>query len=35
MKEGKRAALGEINNESKDIMTLKVGNVGPAEYVKI
>ncbi len=35
VKEGKRAALGEINSESKDIMTLKVGNVGPREYVKI
>ena len=35
VKQGKQAAYGEVNAESKDILTLKVGNVPPNEAVKI
>jgi len=32
---GKQAAYGELNSQSKDILNLKVGNVGPNQPVKI
>ncbi len=33
--EGKKAAYGELNADSKDILNLKVGNVPPKETVRI
>ena len=35
VKEGKKAAYGEINSESKDILTLNIGNIPPKEIVRI
>jgi hypothetical protein len=35
VKLGKRAALGEVDAESKDILTLQLGNLGPGEEVVI
>lgn len=35
VKQGKKAAYGELNADSKDILTLKIGNVPPKETVKI
>ena len=35
IKMGKQAAYGELNSQSKDILNLKVGNVGPNQPVKI
>lgn len=32
---GKKAALGSIDSESKDILILQIGNIGPGEEVKI
>ena len=34
-KEGRKAAYGELNADSKDILNLKVGNVPPKETVRI
>ncbi len=33
--QGKRAAIGTIDENSKDILNLKVGNIGPREEVRI
>lgn len=35
MKEGKKAAYGEQNEKDRDMLTLKVGNIGPKERVTI
>lgn len=35
IKEGRQAAYGELNAESKDILNLKVGNIAPQQEVKI
>lgn len=35
VKAGKRAALGEVDPDSKDILTLQLGNLGPGEEVTI
>jgi Ca-activated chloride channel homolog len=35
IKEGRKAALGELDSESRDILCLKVGNVPPGETVTI
>ncbi len=35
VKVGKKAAYGDIDSESKDILTLKIGNIAPKEQVKI
>lgn len=32
---GKKAALGNIDPESKDILVLQIGNIGSHESVKI
>ena len=33
--QGKKAAYGGLNEDSMDIMTLKIGNVPPEEIIKI
>ena len=35
MNEGKKAAYGEINADSKDIFNLKIGNIEPKQSVSI
>lgn len=35
MKVGKKAAYGEIDPESTDLMTINIGNIGPGEKVSI
>lgn len=35
IQEGRKAAYGELNAESKDILNLKVGNIPPRGSVKI
>ena len=35
VKEGKKAAYGEVDAQSKDILNLKVGNIEPKQSVKI
>jgi Ca-activated chloride channel homolog len=35
VREGKRAAYGELNAERKDILNLKIGNVPPTSSVRI
>ena len=34
-KAGKRAALGEVDAESRDVLTLQLGNLGPGEEVAV
>jgi hypothetical protein len=35
LEQGRKAAYGEIRPESKDIMSLKIGNVPPDQTVRI
>ena len=35
VEQGRKAAYGELNSDSKDILTLKVGNLPPKESVKV